>query len=156
MDHQPGPPAPPRPAAKEYWVMGNHVRVILGSDQTAGNFAVAQVTCGTGVPPHTHLAMDEFFYVTCGEFEFNLEGRTVHAPVGTVVHVPPNQWHGFHPVGPGPATLIDYHTPGGFENFFAEAGVACTDRTRPPQPAPPDMPRLIALFERHGMTIEKV
>jgi hypothetical protein len=34
--------------------------------------------------------------------------------------VPPETPHGFRNVGPTPARLIDYHTPGGFERFFEE------------------------------------
>ena len=156
-DFKPSPPGPARPKARELWVLGVHVRMVLTSADTGGKFSVAEVTCapGTGVPPHTHVAMDEIFFVRDGTFEFSINGERVTAPPGTVVHVPPNALHGFRNVGDTAGSLVDYHTPGGFERFFEECGVPCTDRTAkpPPPPTPDEMPRLLRIFERHGMTV---
>jgi quercetin dioxygenase-like cupin family protein len=157
FDHKPTKPAPPRPADRELWVLGQHVRLKLTSQDTGGKFSVAQATSppGTAVPPHAHVAMDEVFYVTAGTYEFTIDGRTISAPAGTFIHVPPNALHGFRNPGPAAASLINYHSPGGFEKFFEECGVPCTDRTAPPPPPPSkdQMPRIMEIFRRHGMTV---
>lgn len=154
LDYKPGPPAPPRPADREFWVLGLHVRLKLTSENTLGKFSVAEVTArpGDAVPPHLHHDMDEIFYVLEGTFEFNLEGRPVTAPAGTFVHVPPMTMHGFRNIGKTPARLVDYHTPGGFEKFFEECGVSCAEHKTPPQ-GPIEPARIIPIFERHRMTL---
>jgi quercetin dioxygenase-like cupin family protein len=143
------------PAGRELWVLGQHVNIKLTSEQTGGTFSVAEITGtpGTAVPPHVHVAQDEMFFVQDGTFEFTIGGETVAAPAGTFIHVPAGVSHGFRAVGPTPAKMVDYHTPGGFEKFFEECGTPCTDRTKPPAFAPPSVEQLKAILEKHGMTL---
>lgn len=154
-DHQPNAEAPPRAKDRAFWVLGERVTVKLTSPQTDGNFTAAEVVSrpGGGVPPHRHRAMDEFFYVIEGEYEFDLDGKPTRAPAGTFVHVPKGVLHGFRNVGKSEARLADFHTPGGFERFFEECGVECTDPTKPPAADPPDMQKLLRIFEKHGMEL---
>jgi hypothetical protein len=79
----------------------------------------------------------------------------VDAPAGTFVHIPAGAVHGFTHAGTGEAKFVDYHTPGGFEKFFEECGVECTDRSAPPPPRPTQeqMPRILEIFRKHGMTV---
>ena len=50
--------------------------------------------------------------------------------------------------------MVDYHTPGGFEEFFKECGVSCKECATPPgPPKAEEMPRLMKIFEKHGMTV---
>jgi len=156
LDHKPGPMAAPRGADPAYWVLGGHVRIILTSADTGGQFSVAEVTCAPGVmvPPHAHRPEDEMFFVREGTAEFQLDGRTVTATAGTFVHVPAGTMHGFRTAGNVPLKMVDYHTPGGFEEFFRECGVACKDCPTPPGlPKAEEMPRLMKIFEKHGMTV---
>ncbi len=127
----------------------------LGSAETDGQFSVAEVASrpGGGVPPHNHRAMDEFFYVIEGEYEFTLDGQALRAPAGSFVHVPRGVFHGFRNVGSTTARMADFHTPGGFEKFFEECGAECEDPAKPPAPKPPDMEWLMGVFERHGMEL---
>lgn len=143
------------PAGRELWVMGLHVNVKLTDEQTGGTFTVVEITGtpGTAVPPHVHVAQDEMFFVSEGTFEFTVAGETLTAPAGTFIHVPAGVAHGFRAVGPKPAKLVDYHTPGGFERFFEECGTPCTDRTNPPAFTPPNPEQIKAVFEKHGMTL---
>jgi quercetin dioxygenase-like cupin family protein len=156
LDHKPGPPAAPRAADPEYWVLGGHVRIILTSADTGGKFSVVEGTCqpGFAVPAHLHHRQDEIFYVLEGTLEFELDGKPLAAPAGTFVHVPANTLHGFRNAGTATAKFANYHTPGGFEEFFKECGVPCTAGSKSPgPPKPEEMPRLIKIFEKHGMTV---
>jgi mannose-6-phosphate isomerase-like protein (cupin superfamily) len=157
FDHKATTPAPERAPDPQFWVLGEHVRLKLTSADTAGQSSVAEVTspAGGGVPPHAHRDMDEVFYVLEGAYDFTLAGRTTTAWPGTLIHVPKGVFHGFRNAGPRPARLLDYHTPGGFERFFEEAGVPCTDPTTPPPAGaePPDVQTLIAICHRHGMDL---
>jgi hypothetical protein len=61
----------------------------------------------------------------------------------------------YRKVGTGIGRLFDLHTPGGFEAFFEEAGVAATDRNvRPPVADKlPGRAAMVALLHRHGMDL---
>jgi hypothetical protein len=61
--------------------------------------------------------------------------------------------HAFRNVGDAPARLLDYHLPGGFEAFFEDAGVPAVEGSAPPAMPPPDVAKLLALFDRHGMDV---
>ena len=154
-DWQADQPAPPREKPKEYWVLGHHIRILLGSKDTAGQFSVVEGTSAPGrfVPPHLHLRQDEMFYVMEGTYEFDLEGRNVVAPAGTFVHVPRGTLHGFANRSDRPARIANYHTPGGFEDFFIEAGTECVDVKQGPPAGQPDMQWLASVFAKHGMEL---
>ena len=129
LDHKVEGEAPARKEAKPLWVMGERVAIKLTSEETNGNFCVAEVVShpGGGVPSHLHKAMDELFYVIEGEYEFVLEGEPKRVEAGGTVYVPRGVRHGFRNVGGGLGRMADFHTPGGFERFFERCGVACED-----------------------------
>jgi mannose-6-phosphate isomerase-like protein (cupin superfamily) len=143
------------PKTRKLWVMGNLIDVKLTAEDTAGNFSVAEITQppGASVPLHAHVEMDEYFHVIEGETEFTIAGKPVKATAGTFIHVPKGVSHGFTNKSGKPAKIADFHTPGGFEKFFEECGVACTDETMPPKPVAMEPAALEALFKKHGMTV---
>jgi quercetin dioxygenase-like cupin family protein len=144
-----------KPKDRKLWVLGHLIDVKLDSSDTDGNFSVVEVTSPPGafVPAHVHVEQDEYFHVIEGEFEFTIDGKTVKAPAGTFIHVPRGVSHGFVNKSSKPAKLADFHTPGGFEKFFEECGTVCTDEKNPPKAGPVDMPAMVKLFEKHGMTL---
>jgi quercetin dioxygenase-like cupin family protein len=154
-DWQADQPAPPRSQRKKLWVLGQLVRVLLGSEETGGTFSVAEGCSAPGalVPKHLHRREDEMFYVIEGTYEFDFADRTVVAPAGTFVHVPRGVMHGFANRSNLPAKLVNYHTPGGFEKFFADAGTECVDVGLGPPRGTPDKQWLMNLFTRHGMEV---
>lgn len=135
-------------------VMGERVRIKARAADTNGNFSVAEVTTRAGgrVPPHLHRREDEFFYVLEGDYLFQAAGRTITAPAGTFLHVPKGTPHGFHNPGPGPARLLDVHTPAGFERFCEDAAQGECRSVASPHLADPDA--LTALLARHGMELQ--
>jgi mannose-6-phosphate isomerase-like protein (cupin superfamily) len=139
-----------------YWVMGQFVTLKLTAPDTAGLFSVAEVSCppGSGVLKHLHVAMDEVFYVLRGAIEFDFQGGSEHVSAGGIVFVPRGQLHGFRNAGEHLASLLDIHTPGGFEEFFREAGVPATDVSKPLTGTPPGKTSdVLALLRKHGMEI---
>jgi quercetin dioxygenase-like cupin family protein len=146
------------PPLNDLWVTGLHVRILLGNEQTNGAFAVAEITAHPGdfVPPHTHDPEDEMFLVLEGAVEFDIPGGPVTALPGTFVHIPRGLFHGFRNASEADAKVLDFHTPGGFENFFAESGTPWPDRSiNPPPGAWVDVERFIRIAEAHGMEVAK-
>jgi quercetin dioxygenase-like cupin family protein len=146
-------PAAQQTKPQELWVLGTHVRILLTSQQTGGQFTVAEITTQPGdfVPPHRHVREDEIFYVLTGEYEFDLRDGIINAPAGTFVYVPKQSVHGFRNCGTTAARMLDIHTPGGFEKFFTDAGTPCTDVRKGAPKMKLEMNQLVRLFEKHGM-----
>ncbi len=71
------------------------------------------------------------------------------------MHVPKGVMHGFRNAARAPAKLVDYHTPGGFDRFFAECGVPCTDIAAGPPKGLLDMAFVMRTFEKHGMVMPR-
>jgi quercetin dioxygenase-like cupin family protein len=155
FDHKPR--NAPRPASctqKSLWVLGDRVDLKLMSRDTNDSVTVCTITSrpGFGPPPHKHLATDEMFFVESGQFEFLVGDRNVIGEAGTTVLVPRGSMHCYKNVGTTAGRFASFHFPGGFENFFLDAGVECTDPTRPPS-APPDPARIAGLIRKHGMEL---
>ena len=140
----------------DLWVTGLQVRILAGNAQTNNQFAVAEITAHPGdfVPPHTHDPEDEMFYVLEGEVEFDVPGGPITATPGTLVHIPRGIFHGFRNASETDAKLLDLHTPGGFEDFFAESGTPWPDLSvNPPPGAWVDVARFVRIAEAHGMEV---
>ena len=153
FDHKPR--NAPKPAActqKSLWVSGVRVDLKLMSKDTNDSVTVSTITSrpGLGPPPHKHKSCDEMIFVESGRFEFLLGDRTSIGEPGTTVLVPRGTMHYHKNVGCTDGRLASFHFPAGFENFFLDAGIECTDPTRPPT-APPDPARMMELIRKHGM-----
>lgn len=137
------------------WVMGMAIHYLLTSDQTGNRFTVVEIRTkqGLGPPPHTHMEMDEMFYVIEGAYEFLVGDRTETVEAGGAVFVPAGVRHTFRQVSTGSARLLDLHTPGGFEDFFDEIGAPLDQHAEAP-PTPDLSPEQVAaVFAKHGMTL---
>ncbi|MCR9071379.1 MAG: cupin domain-containing protein [Alphaproteobacteria bacterium] len=49
---------------------------------------------GTFVPPHIHLAQDEFIYILDGAFDLVLDGQQKHGATGDLIRMPMGISHG--------------------------------------------------------------
>jgi mannose-6-phosphate isomerase-like protein (cupin superfamily) len=106
---------------------------------------------GMGPPPHTHPGA-ESVYVIEGKIRYHIEDETFDGGPGSFFHIPAGTVENFEPVEP--TRLIVVYIPGGMEAFFAEAGEPAARREIPPAPTePPDIDRLIAIGEKHGLNI---
>lgn len=111
---------------RTYWIGGQRQAVIVGSDQTAGRYALSHSTIavGGGAFEHSHSREAEAFYVLAGRLRFSLEGQTLLLEKGSFLHAEPGQKYSFEALGPDPAEVLILYAPAGLERFIAEAGIA--------------------------------
>lgn len=135
------------------WVAGIRTTFIATGIDTSGRYTLAQfyIPPAAAVPAHIHRREDEWFYVLNGNVSIQMEDEFVDAISGTLVYSPRNHIHSFSNVGTTPATMLSLWTPSGIEGLFREVGdpVSLTDPFTPP--APPDIPRLLAVAPRYGL-----
>ena len=143
----------PRGEGESLWVVEDLTVILLEGAQTGGAFSLfdIHVSPGKGVPPHYHEREDETFVVTEGELTFWVDGKTLTAHAGDVVHGPRGVPHQFTNTSSAPARLYVIATPAGLESFFRSIG----DRAEHPDDAAPaiDFARLTAGCEAHGIRL---
>ena len=140
---------------KAFWMLGGLYEVKAASDETGGAMTTIEMTLpgGIGPPPHTHPGT-ESVYVLEGNLRYHIAGETFEGGPGSFFHIPEGVLENFEPVTH--ARLLVVYRPGGIEEFFAEAGEPAERREVPPAPtAPPDIDRLVAIGEKHGMEIAR-
>jgi quercetin dioxygenase-like cupin family protein len=138
-----------------YWMLGGLYEVKASSRETGGAMTVMQMTlpAGMGPPPHMHPGTETVF-VLDGRLRYHIAGETFEGEAGAFFHIPEGVLENFEPVTDTRVLVV--YTPGGIENFFAEAGETAERRELPPPPtAPPDIERLAAIGEKHGMRIAR-
>jgi quercetin dioxygenase-like cupin family protein len=151
--------AGPAPASsRKLWALGHLIEIKLTAQDTAGLTSLIEISSdpGASVPPHAHREMDEMFYVTDGEYEFDLPTGTIRATPGTFIHVPRGTFHSFRAVGHQRAKLVDFHLPGGFERFIDDVGEEVTSEDAPPQSGELDLEELLVLMDLHGMDVPQL
>jgi quercetin dioxygenase-like cupin family protein len=140
---------------KAFWMLGGLYEVKASSDETGGEMTVMQMTmpAGAGPPPHIHPG-SESVYVLDGTLRYHIAGETYEGGPGSFFHIPEGVLENFEPVTDCRVLVI--YTPGGIEQFFAEAGEPAERRAVPPAPTePPDIDRLIAIGKKYGMEIKQ-
>jgi quercetin dioxygenase-like cupin family protein len=137
-----------------YWMLGGLYEVKVGSDETAGALTIMEMTlpAGMGPPPHRHPG-SESVCVLEGKLRYHIEGAAFDGGPGSAFHIPAGTLENFEPVED--SRILVVYAPGGIEGFFAEAGEPAERRELPPPPTePPDIDRLVAIGQKHGMEIE--
>ncbi|HEY6980078.1 cupin domain-containing protein [Reyranella sp.] len=127
-------------------VVGTEVTVLAANTVTRSfGITLQRGDEGTGPPPHSH-DWDEAFYVLGGEIRFLCDGQAHVCSPGTLVHVPRGTVHGFR-YGKGGGQMLEITG----ENARAAEMFAAVDQAIPP--GPPDIARLLQVFEQNGVTI---
>jgi quercetin dioxygenase-like cupin family protein len=106
-------------------IAGGNYRIIIGGQQTQGEFAVIDmlVPAGGGPGPHAHAGFQENFYVVEGEIEVRTETQTYVAGKGAFVNIPKGGIvHSFKNKGEQMAHLLCIVVPAGLDEFFKAAG----------------------------------
>ena len=80
----------------------------------------ASIPPGDMIPPHTHTREDECAFVLEGELTFDVGGEIVVARAGAFVLKPRGVYHAFCNTGTEVARVLEFHTPGEFENYYDE------------------------------------
>ena len=70
--------------------------------------------------PHYHRNHADSFFVLEGQLQFQIEGKKINAPTGSLIVAPRGAIHGFPIATTDRATFINPHTPGGFERYLRE------------------------------------
>ncbi len=128
---------------------GDTLTVKVSGEQTGGAFALGEAVTppGGGPPLHCHEREDELFQVLEGRVSFFAEDKWSEFGPGAVVFLPRGLPHTFRNTGPTPARLSVLVQPAGFEVFFARCATEFN------QPGGPDMARIMAIADEHGLRI---
>ena len=97
------------------------------SDDTAGSFYLGESVIPPGFPgppPHRHSKLHDMFYVLEGTLTVRLEDETRALQAGTFVCVPPGVVHTFSNPGDEPVRILNFNTPGGWENYMRDLAEA--------------------------------
>ena len=100
---------------------------------------------GTGPPPHSH-DWDESFYIVKGKIQISYGDKSITAVPGTLVHLPAGTIHSFRFCEGGGETISVTGQTGHAAQLFATI-----DQEIPL--GPPDIPKLIAIAEKCGVTV---
>lgn len=137
-----------------YWSPGDRVTFLLTGKETNGAFFMAEVIVppGGGNPPHLHHHEDETFHLLQGSLTVHVDGKTLTASPGDVVHLPRKVVHCFQNTGKEDAKFVMTATPAGMEKFFEEAFYLAADcPVTPPPMTEAFMARLTAAASKAGM-----
>ncbi len=143
---------------RTYHLLGNLLTFHAFPAETGDRYTIVEIKTapGAGAPPNHHAGEDESFFVLEGDFEFFVDGETFKAKAGDFVKVPEGAVHAFTCTGDRPGRLICVNAPGAMhDTFFTEAGEAMPDGTTeiPESDGPPDIPAIMAVADKVGMTI---
>jgi quercetin dioxygenase-like cupin family protein len=132
-------------AVKTFKVFGEPVEVLVSGEMTGGQSATIIQTSppGGGPPPHSHANEDETFIVLEGNYELLRAGAWIKVLSGQAVHTTRGSVHTFRNVGATTGRMLCFVTPSGLEKYLEEISVLSV---------PEDMPQVLAISERYGIT----
>lgn len=126
-------------------IVGEQVTVLASGAATGGyEIFLQQGPEGSGPPPHSH-PWDESFFVTRGKVDFSIASVEQTAVAGTLVHLPGGTVHAFR-FGQGGASMVSITSRAGASSLFEQLD-------REIAPAQPDVAKLTAIAEQHGLTV---
>lgn len=137
-----------------FWFLGTLVTLKATSAETGGAFTLLEQLAppGFGPPLHVHHVEDEAFYVLEGHATFFCAGEELALGPGGYVFLPKGVAHRFEVSAAGPARLLQWTWPAGFDRFVEELGEPAPARALPPPAAPP-IARLLALAPKYHFSV---
>lgn len=142
-----------REDAPAYWQLDILWLIHVTAQQTGGAYCLLEEFCpkNSGPPPHYH-DQDEGFYLLEGEITFQGGDQILKAQDGFSVSIPRGTVHSFR-VDSEVAHILNFYTPGGFEQTIIELGQPALTRTLPPpgvdKPISPD--QMKSVLQKVGM-----
>ena len=123
-----------------------------GSRETGGSLSLVEqiIPPGFSSPWHVHHDEDETFFVITGEVTVVFADRALVLGPGHSAVGPRAVPHGFRVTGNEPARLLLVTTGPGFADFVRDVGEPVSDGATI-EPREPDLARVVALAERHGL-----
>lgn len=139
---------------KATWFLGTLVVDRVTAEDTDGAYSITEhrLSPDYETPFHRHRREGEAFYILEGEFTIYTEDGTLVATPGQTGFLPANHAHGYRITSDEPARKLVIIWPGGFEQFFHEAGESATERTIP-EPTEPDIEKLEALAPKYDLEL---
>ena len=139
-------------------VVGDTYRIVIGSEQTNGAYALIDMLIPPrgGPPPHSHATFQEAFYIIDGEIEVITKEKTYTATEGSYVNIPFNgPVHKFTNRTDKTAHILCLTTPAGMEKMFEEIGkpVAADTFLPPPQMTPEEQKQVQSIAEKYGQKL---
>lgn len=101
-----------------------HFDLKVSEQDNGGAMSIYNTTRFEKVGPilHTHTNLDEWFFVTAGEFKFQVGTELLRLKAGDSLFGPRNVPHAFVKTSEEPGRLVILHQPAGtMEAFFLEA-----------------------------------
>lgn len=136
----------PNTYARPLNVVGEKITVLASNASTQGyEIFLQQGDEGSGPPPHSH-DWDESFYVVKGSVEISFNDKTITAAPGTLVHLPAGMIHSFCFCACGGKMISVASQTSCAAHLFTTI-----DREVPVGPS--DIPKLIAIAEKCGVTV---
>lgn len=136
------------------WFLNTLTTKVLGVAETGGAYGITEqvVTAASNPPLHRHGGEDEAFYVLEGEVEVEVDGEVATATAGALAFVPRGAVHTYRVVSPTARLLVvtSGKPADNLEDFFFAMGDPAGARVLP-QPATPDLERLVTLAARSGI-----
>ena len=135
---------------KHYKMKGvtlNNLDIKISGEDTSGELAVFEQTGFTpngGPPLHIHPNQDEWFFVTEGEYFFQVGEDKYSLKAGDTIFLPRNVQHAFVQVTERAKTIVSYTPAGKMEDFFK-----VTDSWK----SLPSKEEVIKTFEQHDMKV---
>ena len=139
-------------------VVGDTYRIVITGEQTGGAYAAIDmlVPPGGGPGPHSHTAVQEWFYVVDGEIEFKTEAETYTAEKGAFINIPLGGLvHQFKNKTKTTTHLLCVVMPAGMEKFFEEIGkpVPLGAFLPPPVIGPEEQKKMREIAEKYGQKL---
>ncbi|HSU18955.1 MAG TPA: cupin domain-containing protein [Acidobacteriaceae bacterium] len=132
-------------AVRNFAVFGEPVEVLVSGEMTKGVSATMMQMSppGGGPPPHMHQNEDETFFVVEGEYEFLAGDGWTRRSAGQSFYAARGSVHTFRNAGSAEGKLLVMATPAGLDTYLEEISVLSI---------PQDVPKLIAISERYGIS----
>lgn len=154
---QPAPRAYGRNAGegRRLWIVGDTMTFMATAAETGGSMTAVEALAapGGGPPPHIHRNEDEMWFVIDGEFEILAGEETLRLGPGGFAFVPRGTLHRFENVSDTPSRVLIVFTPGGFEDFFFEAGRPAVEGEPAPPVGPEEIERTRDAAPRYGLEL---
>src|SRR4051794_38319376 len=126
---------------------GLGTRVLIGSEETDGRFALVEHDLGPrllGAPTHVHEHEEEYSFVLRGRLGVSIGDEVRVAGPGELVVKPRGVPHAFWNPGDEDVRFLELISPGGFERYFADIAPLL-----PPARPEPDFAALGAVMARY-------
>jgi quercetin dioxygenase-like cupin family protein len=129
-------------------VLSDTLRLLLRSKDSPHRMAAmtVEVPPGGQVPPHSHRAEEESYFVLAGELLLRLGDQEHSLRQGDFAHVPPGTPHGYRNPGPQTAQFLAWTVGGPIDHFFVEM----SEQVRS---MPEDAPAMMALMARYKVEV---